>query len=108
MDLTRALVAVQIKDIPSVGMGASAMLRRCRGVGPWLMILILAGCTRTTSRDLDLGGNRYMVTAGGNGYTSVASVEELFAQRAREVAQLHGFDSYRIVQFGSGFESTPF
>jgi S1-C subfamily serine protease len=85
------------------------MLWRCRGGGPWLMLaLILAGCTRTTSRDLDLGGNRYMVTAGGNGYTSVASVEELFAQRAREVAQLHGFDSYRIVQFGSGFESTPF
>jgi S1-C subfamily serine protease len=75
----------------------------------WLTIaVVLAGCTRTTSRDLDLGGNRYMVTAGGNGYTSVASVEALFAQRAREVAQLHGFDSYRIVQFGSGFESTPF
>src|SRR5438876_4437064 len=68
----------------------------------------LTGCVRTSARDLDLGANRYLVTVDGNGNASLATLEQLFAQRAREVAQQHGFDSYRVVEFRSGFEKTPF
>src|SRR5437870_9866699 len=75
----------------------------------WLAIAAaLAGCVQTAARELDLGVNRYLVTADGNGYTSLATLEQVFAQRSREVAQQHGFDSYRVVEFGSGFEKTPF
>jgi S1-C subfamily serine protease len=68
----------------------------------------LTGCVRTSARDLDLGANRYLVTADGNSNASLATLEQVFAQRARETAQQHGFDSYRVVEFGSGFERTPF
>ena len=72
----------------------------------WLVIAaILTGCS--SSRDLDLGGNRYMVTATGNSYANFSLLEQTFAQRAQEVARLHGFDSYRVIQLSSGFEHTP-
>ena len=72
----------------------------------WLVIAaILTGCS--SSRDLDLGGNRYMVTATGNSYAKFSLLEQTFAQRAQEVARLHGFDSYRVIQLSSGFEHTP-
>jgi S1-C subfamily serine protease len=75
----------------------------------WLAVAVaLAGCVRTSARDLDLGANRYLVTADGNGNASLAILEQVFAQRARETAQQHGFDSYRVIEFGSGFEKTPF
>lgn len=81
-----------------------------RGTGNpsvWWFVLaaILAGCA--SSRDLELGGNRYLVTATGNSYANSSMIERTFAERAQEVARLHGFDSYRVVQFGSGFEHTP-
>jgi S1-C subfamily serine protease len=80
---------------------------RLRNLGAcWLAIaLMVTGCN--SARELDLGGNRYLVTATGNGYANVGSVEQTFALRAREVAQLHGFDSYRVIEFSSGFERTP-
>src|SRR5471032_1255319 len=80
---------------------------RLRNLGAcWLAIaLMVTGCN--SARELDLGGNRYLVTATGNGYANVGSVEQTFAQWAREVAQLHGFDSYRVIEFNSGFERTP-
>jgi S1-C subfamily serine protease len=85
------------------------MESRGNRVIPWLVIaLALSGCVRTSARDLDLGANRYLVTADGNSNASPATLEQVFAQRAREVAQQHGFDSYRVVEFGSGFEKTPF
>jgi S1-C subfamily serine protease len=72
----------------------------------WLVIAaILTGCS--SSRDLDLGGNRYMVTATGNSYANFSLLEQTFAQRAQEVARLHGFDSFRVIQLSSGFEHTP-
>jgi len=75
----------------------------------WLAIgVVLTGCVRTSVRDLNLGANRYLVTADGNGNASFATLEQVFAQRARELAQQHGFDSYRVVEFRSGFEKMPF
>jgi S1-C subfamily serine protease len=82
-------------------------MRRVRNLGAcWLVIaLMLTGCN--AAHELDLGGNRYLVTATGNRYADLGSVEQTFAQRAQEVARLHGFDTYRVVQIASGLERTP-
>ncbi len=60
----------------------------------------LTGCIR--QRDTDLGGDRYLVSATGNGYSGIAATEESFHQHAREVATAHGFDSYKVVDLRSG------
>jgi uncharacterized protein len=80
----------------------------CRAIVAGAAISVaLSGCVRTAARDIDMGSNRYLVTVNGNGYASVADLEMLFQQRAREVAFQHGFDSYRVSEFSSGFERSP-
>ncbi len=84
------------------------MARACGAIVGWLaMSVVLSGCARTEMRDIDMGSNRYLVTATGNGYAKIAQLEQLFEERAREVAHQHGFDSYRVSEFSSGFERTP-
>jgi S1-C subfamily serine protease len=85
------------------------MVRTCCAIAGWLaMSVALSGCVRTETRDIDMGSNRYLVTASGSGNATVAQLEQLFADRARDVAHQHGFDSYRVSEFSSGFERTPF
>jgi S1-C subfamily serine protease len=84
------------------------MRKGCRAIVTAVAVSVaLSGCVRTAARDVDMGSNRYLVTVNGNGYAGVADLEMLFQQRAREVAYQHGFDSYRVSEFSSGFERTP-
>jgi S1-C subfamily serine protease len=84
------------------------MRKGCRAIVAALATAVaLTGCVRTATRDIDMGSNRYLVTVNGNGYASVGDLEMLFHQRAHEVAFQHGFDSYRVSEFSSGFERGP-
>jgi hypothetical protein len=84
------------------------MENECRAIVAWVAIAVaLTGCVRTETRDADMGSNRYLVTVNGNTNASVGLLEQLFQQRAHEVAFQHGFDSYRVSEFSSGFERTP-
>ncbi len=85
------------------------MARACCAIVGWLtMSVVLTGCVRTEAREIDMGGNRYLITTSGNSNANVALLEQLFEERACEVAHQHGFDSYRVSEFSSGFERTPF
>lgn len=74
-------------------------------VGCLTIAVALAGCMHP--RDLELGGDRYMISLTGNGYAGIGVVEQAFYRHAQEVATAHGFESYKVVEFKSGFEPTP-
>lgn len=62
----------------------------------------LTGCS--VRRDLDLGNDRYMISIQGSQYTGIGGVEQNFYRSAHEIAQAHGFDSFRVIEIRSGFE----
>jgi S1-C subfamily serine protease len=78
-------------------------------------LLLLVGCTtpyRPMSspsgsgyRDQAIGDNRYHIDVALKGASTPGLAEEYFYRRALEIAQEQGFDSYRVVDLRSGYES---
>ncbi len=77
-----------------------------RAGAAWLLVaIVLAACV--AKRDLALGGDRYLISMAGNRYVGIGGVEQSFHRRAQEIAAAHGFDSYKVIEFRSGFEPAP-
>jgi S1-C subfamily serine protease len=80
--------------------------------GRWCAILAglaiaLNGCAGPRARDIDMGANRYLVTATGSRYADFGTIEQAFQARASDVAHQHGFDSYRVSEYSTGYTMTP-
>jgi S1-C subfamily serine protease len=70
-----------------------------------LVAFALAGCVG--KRDVALGNDRYMISIPGSRFLGIGVAEQNFHKRAQEIAAAHGFDSYKVIEFRSGFEPSP-